>query len=93
MRKYSQISPLFIPSVLGCHPELSKTVLDTVGAVVGTGKGVVIEYFGGKNNGKTCPSANLELQEDWMGELGDQQVKFRRLVLPGVHHHGVIGEV
>ena len=51
--------------MLGCNPDLGKTVLETVGAVVGTGKGVVIEYFGGKNNGKTCPSANLELQEDW----------------------------
>ena len=79
--------------MLSCNPDVSKTVLDTVGAVVGTGKGVVIEYFGGENNGQSCPPANLDLQEDWMGELADQGVKLRKLVLPGVHHHGIIGEV
>ena len=82
-----------IIKVLGCNPDTTKAVLDTVGAVVGTGKGVVIEYFGGENNGQSCPSANLDLHEDWMGELGDQQVKFRKLMLPGVHHHGIIGEL
>ena len=79
-------------AVLSCNHDVSKAVLDSVGAVVGTGKGVVIEYFGGENNGESCPPANLDLQEDWMGELGDQQVKLRQLVLPGVHHHGIIGE-
>ena len=79
--------------MLSCNSDVSKTVLDTVGAVVGTGKGVVIEYFGGENNGQSCPPANLDLQEDWMGELADQEIKLRKLVLPGVHHHWIIGEV
>ena len=73
--------------MLGCNAD----VLDTVGTVVGTGKGVVIEYLGGENNGESCPPASLELREDWMGELADQEVQFSKLVLPGVHHHGIIG--
>ena len=80
-------------AVLSCNHDVSKAVLDSLGAVVGTGKGVVIEYFGGENNGQSCPPANLDLQEDWMGELEDPEVKFGKLVLPGVHHHGIIGEV
>ena len=73
--------------MLGCNAD----VLDTVGTVVGTGKGVVIEYLGGENNGESFPPASLELREDWMGELADQEVQFSKLVLPGVHHHGIIG--
>ena len=77
-----------------CVPrDLGKVVSDTAGAVLGTGKGVVIEYLGGQQNGQSCPPATLDLHENWMSELEQDVTKLRQLVLPGVHHHGIIGHV
>ena len=77
-----------------CVPrDLGKVVSDTAGAVLGTGKGVVIEYLGGQQNGQSCPPPTLDLHENWMSELEQDVTKLRQLVLPGVHHHGIIGQV
>ena len=69
---------------------MSQGIVDSAGVVVGTSKGVVIEYLGGEKNGESCPEPTLDIHEDWMTDL-QQDVKFRKLILPGVHHHGIIG--
>ena len=71
-------------------------VVDTAGAVgetahvvVGTGAGVVIEILGGEGNGRTCPMADLTTHEKWIESL-DPRLRLKDLVLPGVHHHGLV---
>ena len=69
--------------------DTADAVGETANIVVGTGVGVVIEIFGGEQNGRTCPPANLSTNEKWIENL-DSNLKLNNLVLPGIHHHGLV---
>ena len=69
--------------------DTADAVSDTAHAVVGTGAGVVIEILGGEGNGRTCPAADLTTHEKWMENLNPGAL-LKDLVLPGVHHHGLV---
>ena len=62
---------------------------DTAHKVVGTGAGVIIEILGGEGNGRTCPSVDNIQHKKWMEKL-DPNLKLADLILPGVHHHGLV---
>ena len=49
----------------------------------------MIEILGDKSNGRTCPSADLTRNEKWMESL-DSNLRMKDLVLPGIHHHGLV---
>ena len=58
-------------------------------AGAGTFVGTVVELFGGRANGRSCPKANLTTYERWIEKL-NPKLKMRDLVLPGSHHHGLV---
>ena len=58
-------------------------------AGVGTVIGAVTELYGGRPNGKSCPKANLTTYEKWIEKL-NPILKMADIVLPGVHHHGLV---
>ena len=49
---------------------------------------MVVEYLA-DNNGRKCPQASLKTHETWIGDL-NPELKLKDLVLPGVHHHGMV---
>ena len=75
------------------NPTIVEEVLiggkDVLVAGVGTLVGTVNELFGGRKNGRSCPKANLTTYENWIEKL-NPKLKMRDLVLPGVHHHGLV---
>ena len=69
--------------------DTAEAVGETAHIVIGTGAGVVIEILGGESNGRTCPSADLTRNEKWIESL-DSNLRMKDLVLPGIHHHGMV---
>ena len=69
--------------------DTAEAVGETAHIVIGTGAGVVIEILGGERNGRTCPSADLTRNEKWIESL-DSKLRMKDLVLPGIHHHGLV---
>lgn len=81
----TSVTDVVSDAVVGTADAVSEIAL----TVIGTGAGVVIEMLGGEGNGRSCPSPKLIKSEKWMERL-DPGLRLKDLVLPGVHHHGLI---